>query len=235
MPLSRMALLKGRPIHYLPAGEPSPHFQIQIAANGVMFRAAINARSFDKTRVQYLRKNITNNPYIKVLRDLAKRDGLYEFSRLFRKIEDQKNGALDYQRTGLIDPSDSFTEIPFDAAGPDNDINDFLSNYFREMASYGKARIYLFGQVWGPDTSQDDYFGYLPGAGIHDIHMNQGNPEASKFGKDNGTFQDGGIIVEFPKDDNAEFAEKWECFLIRFQTQTTPTDDQTGHPKPPPA
>src|SRR3954462_9450194 len=48
-------------------------------------------------------------------------------------------------------------------------------------------------------STQDDYFGFLPGRGIHDIHMNQGNPPG-QFAKDNGPWQDGGLLFEFPNE-----------------------------------
>lgn len=231
MPLNRMAILRGRPIRYLPAGEPSPHFQILVAANGVFFRAAVNARSFDKSLVQFLQKDITGHPYTSALRKFAGRDGLHLFERIFKTKDDQEAGALDYLRTGILSQSDVFQNIDFDSPGPNNDINERLAAFFYGLTAYGKARLYLIGQIWGPDTLQDEYFGYLPGAGIHDIHMNQGNPVETQFAKDNGVFQDGAIIVEFPKDDRAGFAEKWECIFIRFQSQSTNTDDQTGNPK----
>jgi uncharacterized protein YukJ len=53
--------------------------------------------------------------------------------------------------------------------------------------------IYAFGQQWGPETKKrDKYFRFLPGSGIHDIHMNQGND--GKYKKDNGAYQDGALV-----------------------------------------
>ncbi|MCX7096444.1 MAG: DUF2278 family protein [Methylococcales bacterium] len=158
------------------------------------------------------------------------RDGLNSFDRIFRTHADQEVGAFDYLRTGVVMSTDNFQDIDFDTPGLGNDINDYLTEYFFKLSAYGKSRIYVIGQVWGPDTLQDDYFGYLPGAGIHNIHMNQGNPKDSEFAKDNGVFQDGAIIVEYPKDEKAGQAERWECILIRFKSQSINTDDQTGHP-----
>ena len=40
----------------------------------------------------------------------------------------------------------------------------------------GRAPSYAFGERWGPETpSKDKVFGFKPGNGVHDIHMNQGN------------------------------------------------------------
>jgi len=48
--------------------------------------------------------------------------------------------------------------------------------------------IFAFGRAYA-DSGQVD--------GIHDIHMNQGNPIGS-FGKDNGIWQDGAIFIYLP-------------------------------------
>ena len=59
------------------------------------------------------------------------------------------------------------------------------------------ALVYAFGERWGPETGEKDkYFGFLPGNGIHDIHMNQGN--SGRFVGDDGVYQDGGLLVHFP-------------------------------------
>jgi uncharacterized protein YukJ len=36
-------------------------------------------------------------------------------------------------------------------------------------------------------------FGFLPGNGVHDIHMNQGNSQ--QFRGDDGVWQDGGLLL----------------------------------------
>lgn len=54
--------------------------------------------------------------------------------------------------------------------------------------------IYAFGQRWGPEADEcDQYFDYLPGNGIHDIHMNQGN--SKNWANDDGPWQDGRMEV----------------------------------------
>jgi hypothetical protein len=83
------------------------------------------------------------------------------------------------------------------------------------------ALVYAFGQRWGPETKADNYFGFVPGNGIHDIHMNQGN--AGQFTKDNGVWQDGGLIFEFPGQN------QWTAVFLKFQSQSWHTDDHTGN------
>jgi len=113
--------------------------------------------------------------------------------------------------------------LPLTAPGPDNDLNEKLDQFVQRALSNEDAMIYAFGETWGPETKADKYFGFKPGRGIHDIHMNQGNP-IGRFSGDNGPRQDGGLVFEFP-DQN-----QWAAVFLKFQTQAWHTDDQTGHP-----
>ncbi|HEX3030575.1 MAG TPA: DUF2278 family protein, partial [Clostridia bacterium] len=88
--------------------------------------------------------------------------------------------------------------------------------------STSDASIYAFGQSWGPEKKPDQYFGFKPGGGIHDIHMNQGNP--GDWMCDNGVWQDGGMFIHFPS------RNKWVAIFLAFQSQSFHTDDQTGNP-----
>ena len=84
------------------------------------------------------------------------------------------------------------------------------------------ARIYAFGQRWGPEAAtRDKVFGFLPGNGVHDIHMNQGNSQ--QFRGDDGVWQDGGLLLHYPAQD------QWVAIFLAFQSQAWHTDDQTGH------
>lgn len=81
--------------------------------------------------------------------------------------------------------------------------------------------IYAFGAKWGPEkVKPDKYFKFVPGNRVHDIHMNQGN--GGKYKKDNGIYQDGALIFEYPDD-------KWRGFFFAFQSQTFNTDNR-GNP-----
>lgn len=51
--------------------------------------------------------------------------------------------------------------------------------------------------------------------------MNQGN--SGKYKKDNGVYQDGGLVFQYPNG-------KWQAFFFAFQSQTFDTDDQ-GNPR----
>ena len=110
------------------------------------------------------------------------------------------------------------------APGPDNDLNEKLDAYVQRAMADELAMVYAFGEPWGAETDKaDDYFGFLPGNGIHDIHMNQGNPRG-RFFRDNGPWQDGGLIFEFPEQ------AQWVAVFLKFQSQAWHSEDDTGDP-----
>ena len=59
--------------------------------------------------------------------------------------------------------------------------------------------------------------------GIHDIHMNQGNPKGN-HGGDNGVWQDGALLIHLPS------KETWTAVFIAFQTESWSTDS-AGNPE----
>jgi Uncharacterized conserved protein (DUF2278) len=81
--------------------------------------------------------------------------------------------------------------------------------------------VYAFGEPWGPESARDKVFGFRPGNGVHDIHMNQGN--SARFRGDDGVWQDGGLLLHFPGEN------RWVGIFLAFQSQAWHTDDTTGH------
>jgi uncharacterized protein YukJ len=68
--------------------------------------------------------------------------------------------------------------------------------------------IYAFGSAFADSGKVD---------GIHDIHMNQGNP-ANNHGGDNGVWQDGALLIHLPA------KRTWTAVFIAFQTESWTTD-----------
>lgn len=66
----------------------------------------------------------------------------------------------------------------------------------------------------------------MPGNGVHDIHMNQGN--VGPYVNDDGVYQDGALLLHFP------LQKQWVGIFLKFQSQTWHTDDATGHQIKPP-
>jgi len=67
---------------------------------------------------------------------------------------------------------------------------------------------------------------YSSGLGVHDVHMNQGDPAGSAFAPLDAIWQDGGLLFEYgPPQPHIT------ALQIKFETQSLYTDDQ-GHPVP---
>jgi uncharacterized protein YukJ len=73
--------------------------------------------------------------------------------------------------------------------------------------------IYAFGSAYADSGKVD---------GIHDIHMNQGNPKNS-HGGDNGVWQDGALMIHLPSKNT------WTAVFLAFQTESWSTDS-AGNP-----
>ena len=67
-------------------------------------------------------------------------------------------------------------------------------------------------------------FGFTPGNGLHEIHMNQGTPRRERYAEDNGAWQDGALFLHL-RDEG-----RWVGVYLAFQAQQWHTDDRTGHP-----
>jgi uncharacterized protein YukJ len=128
--------------------------------------------------------------------------------------------ALDFIRGNLFDPRD-MRVLPLSAPGPDNDLNEKIDQFVQRAMADEDALVYAFGQRWGPENKTDKIFGFMPGNGVHDIHMNQGN--AGRFRGDDGVYQDGALLFNFPR------TNQWVAVFLKFQSQTWHTDDKTGH------
>ncbi len=189
MPLKNYSVLKGRPINNRLATGSSPHYQVLVSADGTLHRIAINVRSQDGSEVQFLVRSRFEHPITDLLADLPEE---------VRRVPSEPGGvALDFIRSNLMQPWE-LQPLPLSAAGPDNDLNEKIDAYVQRAMSDEDAMIYAFGAAWGPEPQADRYFGFKPGSGIHDIHFNQGNPPG-KYAADNGPWQDGGLIFQFPR------------------------------------
>jgi len=195
-------------------GTDSPHYQIHVRGGGVDFRVAVNVLSQEQPpELLYVADESFSHPLIQGLPDLPAG---------FTPLASQPGGmALDFIRANLFDRQKMQPE-PATAPGPDNDLADKLDHFVQRAAADPAARLYAFGQRWGPEAGiPDKIFSFLPGNGIHDIHMNQGN--SPRFRQDDGVWQDGGLLLHYPAQ------EQWVGVFLAFQSQKWHTDDKTGH------
>lgn len=145
----------------------------------------------------------------------AKQPSTSKLQALSKGFSTQKGSdslALDFIREGFIDMTKG-TLLSHNPKDP-NEKNDLLSylDPIMNQAVQEKATMY----IWGSKYSDSD-----GSSGIHDIHMNQGN--SGSFEKENGTYQDGGIVIESQNG-------TWEGVFLAFATETLKTDDN-GDPE----
>jgi len=192
------------------------HYQILVHAGTTVHRIASNVKSSAPNAPSVvLFQSTTSLPS-------ALTKGLRELAPGFKNLPPKPGGlAMDYVRGGIVKPK-SMKPVPPDTPGADNDLKDMLETAVVKAMDLPGSVIYAFGARWGPEKGKPDkYFKFVPGNGIHDIHMNQGNSGAYK--KDNGVFHDGALVFEYP-------GEKWRAFFFAFQSQTFDTDEH-GNPR----
>lgn len=228
MPLEDYGILKGRPIDRRIGTKANAHYHVHLVDDDLNYRIAINVQSqLSPSELEYLVVENFTHPITQAIENLPLG---------FKPLDSKPGGlAIDFIRSNLFDRS-KMIPLPFEVPGPDNDLNDKIDKYIVRAMADEDALVYAFGQRWGlhpPEPQRDKIFGFKPGNGIHDIHMNQGN--ASKFKADDGVYQDGALLIHFPHE------QQWVGIFLKFQSQTWHTDDQTGQrietepqPKPEP-
>ena len=214
MPLKNYGILKGKAIEVRPGAGQNPHYQVYIVDDTTDYRIAMNVQSkLAPSELEYLIDDRFTHPILALLQEIPPG---------FTKIANKPGTtALDYIRGNLFDRT-KMRPLPFNLPGLDNDLNEKIDNVMQRAVADEEAVVYAFGERWGPEKNKKDkYFGFLPGNGIHDIHMNQSN--VGQFVSDDGVWQDGGVLVHFPTQG------QWVGIFLKFQSQGWHTDDKTGH------
>jgi uncharacterized protein YukJ len=218
MPLANYGVLKGKAIAAKREDDQSsPHYQVHVLAGAGHNRIAVNVKSVaSPSELLFLVDDNFQHPLTARLPDLA--EG-------FTPLPRAPGGPnLDYIRANLFDRLD-MRLLPHTLPGPDNDLSDQLEHFVKRAILEPDATVYAFGQRWGPEPqTRDKIFNFLPGLGIHDIHMNQGN--IPPFLGDDGVWQDGGLVLQFSS------TQQWVGIFLAFQSQAWHTDDTTGHTSP---
>jgi uncharacterized protein YukJ len=215
MPLKRYGVLRGGIIDARREDDPeTPHYQVHVLADGTSYRVAVNVKSqMSPSELLFLVDDRFRHPVITGLPGLP-----HGFTQLQRE---PGSLALDFIRGNLFDRLRLRT-LPPNLPGPDNDLSDLVEHYVARASQERGSEVYAFGERWGPEQDKrDKIFGFVPGNGIHDIHMNQGNHP--QFARDDGVWQDGALLFHFPSTD------QWVAVILAFQSQSWHTDDITGH------
>ncbi|MEU1286651.1 DUF2278 family protein [Kitasatospora sp. NPDC005856] len=242
MSLRNYGVLAGRALTRQREGsdEYPPYYYIHIVDDGGnSYRASVNVRSSQSSGLQY--KVIDRVEPSRLPPLPPARSG-------WQPLASQPNtGALDLVRSGLLDgatvlwtdpavlphaneASESEAEVEA-ATEPHIRLAERLDDIVDRAIGDPKASVFVFGERWGPESKPDRVFGFTPGNGVHDIHMNQGN--SRKFRADDGAWQDGGLLFHLPGE------SRWAAVFLAFDSQSWSTDDDTGHalataPQPPP-
>ncbi|MFE1772304.1 DUF2278 family protein [Streptomyces sp. NPDC059008] len=218
MPLKNYGVLACRAVERRREGAPdeTPHYQIHLIDDaGTHYRAAINVKSQQRPPdLLFVTDENFRHPVTGQLPAAGSGWNLL--------ASQPGTASLDFIRGNLF-PPDAVRPLPPDLPGLDNDLADMLDHHVERAIVDSNTELYLFGERYGPEPNEPDkVFGFLPGNGVHDIHMNQGS--SGQFRSSNGVWQDGGLLLHFPAE------ARWVAVFLAFQSQTWHTDERTGHP-----
>lgn len=229
MPISHYSVLKGHPTAGKVVSGASAHYQITLNTldkAGQPFTVAVNIQSVDGSEVLYAIK-----PGF-IPTDAV---GLANLAPGITPLPSKPGGlALDFVREviagqpmitraqmALLPTSEAtpnfFAEERTLPIGAREEQAHALENAVVALLNQAVADagsvLYAFGSAFADGGVMD---------GIHDIHMNQGNP-LNNHGNDNGIWQDGAVFVNLPAQGT------WTALFLAFQTQSW-TTDPSGNP-----
>jgi uncharacterized protein YukJ len=209
MPVKNYGVLTGTVVSVLDSvaaakidAHGKPHYHVEVNAGGTLYRAAVNVLSDN------------NPPDLQFYLDDSYQHAILAtvkgFTPGFRALESKAGtGALDYIREGLLDIGKMTVIPPMDGPGG-RDLDDIMNQHFQQAIGTPGALVYFFGSGYS-DKGKDEYFGFTPADGIHDIHMNQGS--TGSFADENGAYQDGAILIYYPD------KSTWSAMFTKFQSE----------------
>jgi uncharacterized protein YukJ len=222
MPIPNYSVLKGKPTSAKVVTGSGTHYQVTVQATGGPFTVAINIESTDGSEVLYAIQQSFTPPNA---------PGLIVLPAGMTRLPSQPGGlALDFVREQIAGvpmiTKAALTLLPKAGASTAHSeshrakaLSDAVTALIAQAIADGDATIYAFGSSFADSGKVD---------GIHDIHMNQGNPVSGGFARDNGIWQDGAVFLQSPRL-NPDPAQTWVAIFIAFQTESWNTDSH-GNP-----
>src|ERR1700733_12686338 len=221
MPITNYSVVVGDPVSGKVVTGSSAHYQITVQAKGGPFTVAVNIQSVDGSEVLYAIEEGFTPP------DEA---GVLALPTGMTSLKSEAGGlALDYVRSmvngrAMITKAQMTLLPQLKSKGLSEEERMMNRARTAELQNAGgtllnmtiadkDGTIYAFGSAYA-DSGRVD--------GIHDIHMNQGNP-VNNHGGDNGVWQDGALLIHLPS------KATWTAVFIAFQTQSWNTDG-AGNP-----
>ncbi len=229
MPIANYSVLRGHPTAGKVVSGASAHYQITVDAldaAGQPFTVAVNIESVNGSEVLYAIRDAFTPP------DPA---GLTALPKGISPLSTQPGGlALDFVRE-MIAGQPMITRAEMMPLPIANSTQLFLQGKMAKPVSAEEERahalenavaallnqavadpnsvLYAFGSAFADAGVVD---------GIHDIHMNQGNP-LNNHADENGIWQDGAVFLNMPGQSS------WTALFIAFQSESWTTDD-SGNP-----
>jgi uncharacterized protein YukJ len=220
MPITNYSVLAGDPVSGKVVTGSSTHYQITMNAPGGPFTVAVNIQSVDGSEVLYAIEEGFTPP------DIA---GLLALPMGMTALKSVPGGlALDYVRSQVSGTSmitrEQMTLLPQKSSKGNKEeqmlaqarssaLQNAVVTLLNMTIADKDGVIYAFGSAYADKGKVD---------GIHDIHMNQGNP-VNNHGGDNGIWQDGALLIHLPS------KATWTAVFIAFQTESW-TTDSNGNP-----
>lgn len=200
----------------------SPHLQMIVQADGERWRCAINVLSSEDKPAEEKEVRFAILDPLSGHRILGR---LADLDEGFTPLPERKSGdALDFVREPFFAFAD-MRHLPFFGTGEGDDLQDLMEVYVKKAE--GKpdtaAEVFVWGSKFSGGQPRPADLQFNTRQGVHNVHMNQGNPPGQFFG-DNGVFQDGGLIFHFKN------PELFVGIFLKFTSQSIQTDDQTGAP-----
>jgi uncharacterized protein YukJ len=221
MPITNYSVLAGDPISGKVVTGSSTHYQITMNAPGGPFTVAVNIQSVDGSEVLYaIEENFTP----------PDETGLLALPMGMTSLQSAPGGlALDFVRSQVsgkpMITREQMTLLPQVRSKGLSEEERMLSR--ARASALQNAVVTLLNMTIADKNGVIYAFGsaYADGGkvdGIHDIHMNQGNP-VKNHGGDNGIWQDGALMIHLPSQGT------WTAVFIAFQTESWDTDP-SGNP-----
>ena len=221
MPITSYSVLAGDPVSGKVVSGSSTHYQITMNAPGGPFTVAVNIQSVDGSEVLYAIKENFTPP------DEA---GLLSLPMGMTSLKSGPGGlALDFVRSQVngatMITKGQMTLLPqmvqkgseeerMLARARSSALQNAVVTLLNMTIADKDGVIYAFGSAYADNGKVD---------GIHDIHMNQGNPAKGGHSGDNGIWQDGALLIHLPSKGT------WTAVFIAFQTESWNTD-ASGNP-----
>lgn len=210
MAINQYSVLKGTPKSGALSKDSRPHYLIELDVNGAVWQIAVNVESDTgagtNAEVLYRIDENWTPP------DAAALTALPLGASALAGVN--ANPAIDYVRSTVngqpMITRAQMADLPLPGNSTSENLKNAVIQYLNQAIADKDGTVYAFGSQ------------YTDGNGIHDIHMNQGNP-ANDHAEDNGIWQDGLLVFSMPA------SNQWVAIFLAFQDEVW-TTDASGNP-----